>query len=102
MTPKELHALAHASMGTFVFIVASTIYAELSAPFKTMLATTFGHHWVGKGVISLVLLVGLYYFFKSKQAAHVGMWHIAKHVSIAAILSGLVIFIFYVYEFVGV
>ena len=52
MKPNEMRALAHAGMGAFIFIALATMGADLYAPFKTFLATTFGHHWVGKGVLS--------------------------------------------------
>ncbi len=46
-------------------LAISVVLAELIAPFKTFLQTTFTHHWVGKVV--LVTLAFLLFGFLSKE-----------------------------------
>ena len=43
-----------------LLIPALTILAELMAPFKDWLKNNFNHHWIGKGVISVIVFVGIY------------------------------------------
>lgn len=40
-----------------VFITTITIWSELFKPIKNWLAETFSHHWVGKGVVSVILFI---------------------------------------------
>ncbi|MBM3282560.1 MAG: hypothetical protein FJY86_04465 [Candidatus Diapherotrites archaeon] len=103
MTPKELHAATMATLGSIIFVTFSTIYSEVSAPFKTFLASTFGHHWIAKSVLSVVVFVLVYYYFTrmSKGKNHWNAWQMAKNVTIVSILAGLIIFGFYVNEFWG-
>lgn len=47
-----------AAIVTLIYVPAVTIVAELVKPLKDFLAKTFWHHWLGKGVV-LILLYGL-------------------------------------------
>lgn len=40
-----------------VFIAFATIGAELYAPFKNWLAATFSHHWIGKGILAMLIFL---------------------------------------------
>ena len=42
---------------SIVWIALSTIGTEVSTPFKTFLKDVFTHHWIGKGVIALILFL---------------------------------------------
>ena len=42
---------------TALFIVGITIGAEIIPSLKSWIATTFYHHWVGKGILSVILFV---------------------------------------------
>jgi hypothetical protein len=50
---------ATALIVTMIFITGITILADLIIPVKTWLASTYGHHWVGKGILSVVLFIVL-------------------------------------------
>lgn len=39
------------------FIAFATIGAELYIPFKNWLAATFSHHWIGKGVLAMLIFL---------------------------------------------
>lgn len=55
---------------TVLFIVGITIAAELFIPIKKWLAVTFNHHWVGKGVLSVVFfaVASAFSFFLVRSA----------------------------------
>lgn len=40
-----------------LWVAVSTIVGETFHPFKDWLAATFGHHWVGKGIIAAALVL---------------------------------------------
>ncbi len=99
MKPNEMRALAHAGMGAFIFIALATMGADLYAPFKTFLATTFGHHWVGKGVLSIVVFAVVNYLQKDRaSSAKLDLLALAWRVAAVVVLSGAAIFGFFVWE----
>lgn len=104
MTPKELHSAAMAGIGSIVFVAASTIYSEISAPFKALLTSTFTHHWIAKSILSIVVFCVLFYFFNHHSSGknHWNEWTMAKNITIVSILAGLIIFGFFVMEFLRV
>jgi hypothetical protein len=101
MNPNRLRAAGNGTIAAFVFIVLSTLYAELNAPFKGLLATTFGHHWVGKGILSIVVFALVYYYFSahSSSSGKFDSWKAARNVGWGAVLGGIIIFLFYLWEF---
>ena len=69
------------------------ITAELYAPFKSLLASAFGHHWIGKAAIVALAFVAAGFLLKrTKDSDESLAWH-----SILGTLA--VIFAFYVLEF---
>ncbi|MFQ5541144.1 MAG: hypothetical protein ACE5F4_02770 [Candidatus Paceibacteria bacterium] len=90
---------AVAGIISMIFVVASTLYGELHAPFKNWLAQTFSHHWVGKGVIaSLIFVFGGVLFsplFNRKGAVAFALWGVVW----VALIGSFVILGFYLYEF---
>jgi len=84
-----------------VFVVASTIGGELYKPFKDWLAGTFYHHWVGKGILSIVifLAVALLYAFIVKHPTEERVRRILLALFAVIVLSALAILLFYLYEF---
>lgn len=90
-------------LATIVVIVLLTIiiiYAELYAPLKDWLRITFGHHWVGKGVIAfisfLIIALGFNSYFR-KREPNTFRWTIA--ITVAIILSALALFGFFALEY---
>jgi len=82
-----------------VFIAFATIFAELFHPFKDWLKETFYHHWVGKGVLSIVLffilLIPLTYMRKSPSRDYCFYIMAAFWIVLLSMLS---IALFYLYE----
>ena len=82
-----------------LFVVAATIGGELYSPFKSWLANTFSHHWIGKGVLATAIFfaVGTPLAFILRR--HGGAAGLLVTVMWVAILGALAIIGFYVYEF---
>lgn len=95
----KIKALAYSSMLTMILVVFMTVLAELSTAFKTFLTSITGHHWTTKGIFALIFFALSYfilsYLFKETKDA----WKETKNVAVTAILGGLIIFLFFVWEF---
>ena len=83
-------------------IALMTIIGEISSPFKDFLASIppVNHHWVTKGIISVILFVLLYFVFgmifgEEKSGEPKGVMSTV----IVTILSGLAILIFYILHY---
>lgn len=98
---KSIYASACAAALTIVAVVAMTIGAELSAPFKGWLAGFTGHHWVTKSWASVLIFVAFFCIFrvmkKSPDESQTGKALVLLEV--AAVLGFLAILGFYSYEF---
>ena len=89
-----------AALVTTLAIMVMTIGAELYPPFKAWLAATFGHHWLGKGIISTVIFLAvivLSYPKLTKVERSMGTW--SARLLAVVIFVTLVIIGFYTYEF---
>lgn len=49
---RDARAFYLAAILAILFIAALAVGAELSAPAKDWLKSTFGHHWVGKSILA--------------------------------------------------
>ena len=88
-------ALVRAAAFTIVLIALATIGSELSAPFKQLLSSIGGHHWIGKSVLSLVFFGVLYMLFSKLSEDSFSLkdtWLLIGSV----VVSGLAILVFYV------
>ena len=52
---KLITSSAYAALMTVIFVVAITVFAELSAPLKDWLKNFSGHHWTTKSIFSAAL-----------------------------------------------
>lgn len=98
----NITSLIHATISTIVFIVALTLGGELSKPFKLLLSGVTGHHWVTKGVFSLIFYA-ISYALVSRVTAENADPIFPQTINLvkAVILGGLIIFGFYVWHFVS-
>ena len=78
-----------------------TILGELSKSFKTFLTSITGHHWVTKGVVSLIFFVIIYFLISKTVKDNVDSINETIYTATAVILGGLIIFGFYVWHFVS-
>ena len=92
-------SLTRSTIGTIWLIVIVTIWGELSTPFKTFLANITGHHWVTKGVFSLVFFVLLYLLSSTASKDAMDIMKETYYILVSVILGGLIIFLFYVWHF---
>lgn len=95
---ENIRARSISTILTIILIVIMTIYAELSKAFKEFLVSLTGHHWISKGVISLIFFM-VAYFILAKYLKEKDIKKDAILVAIFTILGSLTIFIFYIYEF---
>jgi len=103
---NEKQHIVNAALISFIliaiYIPAITITAEFMPPLKNWLATTYGHHWVGKGIIMMIvygaLFVTLSIVFKIQ-----GRQLMPRLISISAgmaVLSSIIITFFFIYEYI--
>jgi hypothetical protein len=86
-----------------IFVIAITIVSDLYLPIKDWLKATHGHHWVGKGIWTVVLFVFFatvsYPLFKRNVCELTPrMVNNAAHVAVFATLA---ITAFFVYEYMN-
>ena len=95
----NVKALSRSVIATITLITILTIWGELSKQFKTVLASITGHHWVTKGVVSLVFFVAIYFIFSRLYKDSLNTKKEIYSVIWSTILGGLIIFLFYVGHF---
>lgn len=97
---KLLHSLICAAGVTVFFIAGITISAELFPPIKDWLKTAFSHHWLGKGVLSLLLFttVTIAGYFWNFTADARGMAKRTMLLFFVSSLSAIALLLFYGYE----
>lgn len=97
---KWITSFAISAIIAIVFITFATIFGELYKPFKNSLKDIFSHHWIGKGVIAIVIFYALgflgYFYTKDSEDFMVTM---LKVVFWIALLGVLAITGFYIYEY---
>ncbi|MFQ5986485.1 MAG: hypothetical protein ACE5KQ_03920 [Thermoplasmata archaeon] len=89
-----------AAIFAMVLVTALTIGSELNAGLKGWLAASFGHHWVGKGVLATVsfgVIVGGAMLLRRKRSTRVYRGALLTFAS--AFLLGAIILAFYAYEY---
>lgn len=98
MKNTNISAMSISTIATIVLIVIITVYSELNQSFKDFLKNLAGHHWITKGIISLIFFILVYFILKNKlKESNVNKYF--QWVLISTILGFLVIFLFYAYEF---
>ena len=78
-------------------LVLLVIASELSSPFKQVLTSTFGHHWIAKVVLVAIAFVALGFLLKDKHSL-IGFEE--EDLAWKSALGSLgVIFVFYIIHF---
>ena len=98
-TNKKIQSFALAGVVAIIFVTVATVLGELYSPFKDWLKETFNHHWIGKGVIAIVIfyVLGLFNFHISDDSED-KMVSILRILYWVAFIGVLVITGFYLYE----
>lgn len=105
---KIIASVALASIASILFITFATIYAEFNKPFKDWLASTFNHHWVGKGVLAVVIffVVAILHWVASLKMHPIAIDTKVRRILIAlfiiTILSTLAITGFFILHFMKI
>ncbi len=83
-----------------IFVTSVTILAELVPSFKNWLASTFYHHWIGKGVLTTGIFVTFFVFMVifGKGLDDERLAGQIKLLNVTLALGTFVIFFFTVYE----
>ena len=86
-----------------IFVTGITIITDLVPPVKSWLTATHGHHWVGKGIWTVILFVSFIVFaypvFKRKQYPLTPT--LVRNTAYLAIIASVLITLFFIYEFVA-
>lgn len=98
---KAISASAQSATATVIAVVAITVGAELSAPFKNWLSGFSGHHWVTKSWISILIFFIFFFIFRltGKPASAFQTRKALYILQATAILGFFAILGFYIYEF---
>ena len=80
-----------------ILLALLVILSELAEPFKALLASVFGHHWIGKAV--LVAIAFLLAGFLLKEKTSLGKISFKDLAWKSSLASLAVIFLFYILEF---
>ncbi len=98
---RAIYASAYAASLSILVTVVLTMATELSAGFKTWLASFTGHHWVSKSWASILVFVLFYIVFYSfkKDPASIKVARSLVVLEWALILGFVIILGFFGYEF---
>lgn len=99
---KHLQVISIATVLALLGIVVMTVVGELWSPFKDFLASAFGHHWVGKGVLATgIFVVGsaLAYPLSNPNDETLKGW--LWTVVITATIAALALFGFFLWEYLA-
>src|SRR3989344_9524081 len=103
MKNKKLKIVESAAISAsivIVFITAITIIADLNPALKDWLKNSFSHHWIGKGILSVVIFAVLTFLFSILPAkdSDAGLAKKLSGLFWISVLGTLAIFGFYFYE----
>ncbi len=98
----KLQALIFGAIITIIFLTLIIITADLYSPLKDFLKNTFYHHWIGKGILGIIVfLISSLIFNLIPSSQDIDNQKISnKLLSLffTTILSFLVLTLFYFYE----
>ncbi len=96
---QYINSFALGAILAVIFIAIATIGGELHSPFKQWLKLTFFHHWIGKGVLSLIIFFAIGLFARGLMSNKQSVTHfLLVCLSWVIVLSMFSIFGFYFYE----
>lgn len=97
---KIINSFAISAVVAIVFIIFATIFGEFYKPFKDWLKEVFAHHWIGKGVISIVIfyVFGVLGYFTASDSDRI-VTRMLIIIFWIALLGAIGITGFYLYEY---
>ena len=100
MRTVSIRAFAYALHAVIWFVVIATVAAELAPAFKSLLAGGFGHHWVAKSDIAVLLFITVALLFSRKPDPE-DVTGLVKGVLLSALCGAAAIFGFYLLHYLG-
>jgi len=97
----SVRAFSYATHVVITFVVLSTILAELFPAFKALLANGFGHHWIAKSDLAVILFIVTALIFARKEDPE-DVTPVVRGVVLSAVLGALLIFLFYLGHYLGI
>lgn len=89
-----------AALLALLYIPLITVVAELNKPLKDFIAATFWHHWLGKGVILVGLMVIFSLIFgRTKETTTKQDEKFLMTLMVLTVIGGLSILGFFTYEY---
>lgn len=101
---KSIYASAYSAAVTILTVVAVTIGAELSSPFKNWLAQLTGHHWITKSWVVLIVFILTYGILQAfaKSPTALQTKKALSTLVVVSILGFFALLGFYIYEFLAI
>lgn len=93
-------AAVKSAIVSVVFITLLTVVADLYAPIKDLLKAAFTHHWVGKGILSVVLFFAslLVFYPLSKSDRETELSRLIRALAFTAYAGTFVLIAFFLLE----
>ena len=96
----SIRAYAYAIHAVVWFVVLATVLAELFPDFKNLLASGFGHHWIAKSDIAVILfLVAAIGLSRLKDPDDIS--RLVRGVLLSATTGAIAIFGFYLLHYLN-
>ena len=92
------NAVAKSTLIVIWLITVTTIVSEVSESFNNMLIAFGGHHWVAKGIISVLAFFVLYAIFQKNTSQELVAKNV-RYVVWSVVLAGFIIFLFFLFHF---
>lgn len=100
MRTISIQAFSYAVHAAVWFIVLATVAAELLPPVKEVLAGGFGHHWVAKSDIAVLLFIAVALLFRNAQDPE-DIRATVRGVILSTSAGALAVFGFYLGHYLG-
>ncbi len=97
---KAMIADIYGAISAVVFVTAATIVGEFVPVFKNWLKTMFTHHWIGKGVLAVVVFWVVIYV-SYKMIGRDSDEDLAKNFHLLSVIAAICAFLllgFFIYE----
>jgi len=98
----DIRALSWAVVIVIWFIAGATIGAELLPPLKDFFAGLAGHHWTGKGIVSVGVFIVGYMAVAAHLNSRASLSRAVYLVGASAVVGSLVILSFFILHNYGI
>lgn len=98
---RSIYASAYAAVASIIAVIAITVAAEFSVPFKTWVAGFTGHHWITKSWLSVIVFIVFFILFRvaKRSANEIQTRRALFALELTAIIGFIFLLGFFVFEF---